>query len=325
MYQLTRMAFAIVAGLLCILGEGGSIRAQTWPERPVRLIVPIGPGTGADVAARIFAEKLRERWGQPVIIENRPGGDGITGVAAFAKMNDDHALLFATSSPIAVEPVIHDNLPYDPVRDLVPISMASDIFIVIAAAESLKAKSLAELVATARAQPGKLNWAAGPGQPQYVFAAFLQTAGLDLAGISYREVAPALQDLGTGRIHVLAHALTAVLPLIQAGQAELLAVANSQRASIAPDVPTVVEAGFPELHMDGFCGFYGWRGMRNDLRERIAADVAAVAHDPDVPGKLATTGQAARAGTPAEFAAALQAQRDRIAAFAAALGPKAPR
>jgi tripartite-type tricarboxylate transporter receptor subunit TctC len=288
----------------------------------VRLIVPVGPGTAIDFAARLFAEKLSERWGKSVVVENRPGGDGITGVAAFAGMNDDHTLLFAHSAPVAVQPLIHEKLPYDPLRDLVPISVASDIFIVIAVTESLQARSIADLVAQARSQPGTLNWAAGPGLPQYVFAAFLKNTGIEMTAVAYREVAPLLQDFGTGRIHALAHSLAAVRPVVQSGKARLLAIANSQRASTVPDVPTAVETGFPELRMNGLCGLYGWRGIPDALRERIAVDVRAIAANADVAGKLANVGQAARSSTPSEFAATLQSLRERVAATTGAIGVK---
>jgi tripartite-type tricarboxylate transporter receptor subunit TctC len=311
---------------LCGPGSASTASAQTgadnWPHRTVRLIVPVGPGTAIDFAARLFAEKLGERWGKSVVVENRPGGDGITGVAAFAGMNDDHALLFAHSAPVAVQPLIHEKLPYDPLRDLVPISVASDIFIVVAVTESLQARSIADLVAQARSQPGALNWAAGPGLPQYVFAAFLKNAGIEMTSVAYREVAPLLQDFGAGRIHTLTHSLAVVRPVVQSGKARLLAIANSQRASTVPDVPTAIETGHPELRMDGLCGLYGWRGIPDPLRERIAADVRAVASDADVGGKLANVGQAARSSTPSEFAATLQTLRERVAATTRAIGVK---
>jgi len=215
-----------------------------------------------------------------------------------------------------MQPVIHEKLPYDPARDLVPISIASDIFIVIATTEALEARSIADLVATTRKRPGKLNWAAGPGLPQYVFAAFLRSTGLDMTLVSYREVPPLLQDFREGRLHVAAHSLAAVRSVVQSGKARLLAVANSQRSSIAPDVPTAVEAGFPALGMDGFCGFYGRRGISDELRDKIARDVRTVASDPKIVERLASTGQVARASTPAEFSTALDALRQRIARIA---------
>jgi tripartite-type tricarboxylate transporter receptor subunit TctC len=309
---------ALLTVMACFLHAAipANAHAQSWPQRPVRLIVPAGTGTAIDFAARLYAERLGEIWNKPVVIENRPGGDGITGVAAFAATNDDHTLLFAHSAPVAVQPVIHEKLPYDPARDLVPISIASDIFIVIATTEALEARSIADLVATARKQPGKLNWAAGPGLPQYVFAAFLKSTGLDMTLVSYREVPPLLQDFREGRLHVATHSLAAVRSVVQSGKARLLAVANSQRSSIVPDAPTAVESGFPALGMDGFCGFYGRRGTSDELRDKIARDVRTVASDPKIVERLAGSGQVARAGTPAEFSAALDALRQRIAKIA---------
>ena len=184
----------------------------------------------------------------------------------------------------------------------------------------MEARSITDLVATTRKQPNKFNWAAGPGLPQYVFAAFLKSSGLDMTLVSYREVPPLLQDLREGRLHVVAHSLAAVRSVVQSGKARLLAVANSQRASISPDTPTAAEAGFPALSMDGFCGLYGRRGISDELRDKIARDVRTVAADPKVAERLAGSGQVARAGTPAEFSAALATLRQRIAKIAGATG-----
>ena len=278
----------------------------------MRVITPFPPGSGIDVAARIFANRLAARWGQPVTIENRPGGDGVIGVAAFVNQHDDHTLLFAGSATFTVNPVINQKLPYDSERDIAPISSASDIFIAITASKTVNATTLDELADRARAQPGKLNWSAGPGLPQYVFGAFLKTSGLNMISVSYRDLATALQDLQEGRIHVMVQSITAVLGTVQAGKANALAIASGRRAPIATNVPTVVEAGHPELTMDSLCGLFGWRDMPIDLRERVAADLRAVASEPDVQEHLAKVGQGAHASTPTEFAAYLRAARGRI-------------
>jgi tripartite-type tricarboxylate transporter receptor subunit TctC len=296
--------------------------AADWPYRTVRLIAPGPVGGGLDFTARLFAERLSQRWRQAVIVENRPGADGVIGVSAFLGSSDDHTLLFAISATVTVHAIVNDKLPYDPVRDLVPISSASDIVLAIAASEKNSIRSLADLVQTARAQPGKLNWASSPGLPLFVVGGFLKNAGLDLASVSYREITPALQDLGEGRIDVFVTALTAIMPLVQASRARLLAVASRERVPTAPEVPTAIEAGFPELTMHGFVGFYGKRGMPDALRDRIAADVRAIASDPGISGRLAGVGQAARSGTSAEFAALLQDQRGRLADLAKTMGIK---
>ena len=318
-----RKRFVLALAFVCLaIAAPDVVAADAWPKRPVRFMSAFPSGSGIDVAARLFADRLAARWGQPVIVENRPGGDGITGVAAFAAQRDDHTLLFSGSAALTVLPLINEKLPYDAARDLSPISSASDVFIPITVSKSLNVGTLAEFVAHVRARPGKLNWAAGPGLPQYVFAAFLKTAGLDMVSVNYREVAPAVQDLSEGRIHVFVQAMTTSLALMQAGKASILAVANSRRAPIAPDIPTVAEAGHPELLMDGFSGLYGWRDMPAQLRNRIAADMRAVAADPTIQERLAGTGQAARAGTPDELVADIEQARARIAGIIRIVGTR---
>jgi tripartite-type tricarboxylate transporter receptor subunit TctC len=323
MRKVMRKQFVLTLASLCLaIAVPDVVAADTWPKRPARLISPFPSGSGIDVSARLYADRLAARWGQPVIVENRPGGDGIIGVAAFTAQRDDHTLLFTGSATLTVLPLINEKLPYDAARDLSPISSASDVFIPIIVAKSLNVSTLAEFVAHVRTRPGTLNWAAGPGLPQYVFAAFLKTAGLDMVSVNYREVAPAVQDLSEGRIHVFVQAMTSGLALRQAGKADILAVANSRRAPIAPEIPTVAEAGYPELLMDGFTGLYGWRDMPAELRERIAADMRAVAADPTVQERLASTGQAARAGTPAELVADIERARARIAGIIRIVGTR---
>ncbi|MCK1743024.1 tripartite tricarboxylate transporter substrate binding protein [Bradyrhizobium sp. 139] len=317
--------FAAVAGI--VLGTvfcwSSVVVAADWPHRAVRLILPVPAGAAADFSARLFAERLSQRWGQPVIVENRPGADGVIGVSAFLGTDDDHTLLYAISAVITVHPITQQKLPYDPTRDLVPISPTSEVVLAIAATEKNSIRSLDDLVRTARGEPGKLNWAASPGLPPFVVGGFFKNAKLDLAFVSYRDLGHALQDLGEGRIDVFAHALGVIMPLVQSGRARLLAVASSDRVALAPDVPTVTEAGFPELRMDGVVGFYGKRGMPDSLRDRIASDVHAIASDPGIRERLAGAGQVARPGTAAEFAALLGEYGLRLANLAKTINSKA--
>jgi tripartite-type tricarboxylate transporter receptor subunit TctC len=307
----------VVAAAVCWSSAGS---AADWPVRTVRLILPVPAGSASDFTARLFAERLSMRWAQPVVVDNRPGADGIIGVSAFLNGHDDHTLLFAISAVTTVHPVVNENLPYDPVRDLVPIASASEIILAIAAGGKTTIRSLEDLVREARAAPGKLNWASSPGLPPFVFGAFMKRLGLDLTYISYRDLAPALQDLGEGRIDVYIHALSVLAPQAQAGRARFLAVASQDRAAAAPDVPTVREAGFSELGMEGLCGFFGSRGMTDTVRGRIAADVMAIASEPAVQERLAVIGQAAHPGTSAAFAAFLADNRQRLSALAKPAG-----
>jgi tripartite-type tricarboxylate transporter receptor subunit TctC len=221
---------------------------------------------------------------------------------------------------ISINPLIHDRLPYDPARDLVPIASAADNVFGIVVPEAMKVRSIDEFVKLARTQPGKLNWAATPGVPHYVFAALQQSTGIEMIRASYRDFAPALSDLGEGRIHAAAAGLGILLSQTQAGRIRLLMVTNRERSPLAPHVPTAREAGHPELTFEGVVGFYGWRDMPHDLRERIAADVRAVGDVPGVAARVASFGSVLRVGTPAEFAAAIEEQRSRISAIAQAAG-----
>ena len=300
------------AAFIALAAAAAALAADPWPQRAVRLIVPIGSGSGPDVAARLYAERLAAEWKQPVVVENRPGAEGLVGVSMFAGMRDDHALLFSPAAPITVFPFTQEKLAYDPARDFVPISSATDTFGAIAVPASLKVESLAELLAVARAQPGKLNWASGGGAFPILLTGFARTAKLDVAQVSYREQNLAIQDLAEGRVQYLASSLTALLPLVQSGKIRLLAVTNKARAPMAAGVPTAAEAGHPELEFEGLVGFFGGRDMPPTLRDRMSADIRAVAGDPKLIERLAGTGQIVHASSATEFAGAIADQRARI-------------
>jgi tripartite-type tricarboxylate transporter receptor subunit TctC len=295
--------------------------ADSWPQRTVRVIVPFA--AGSDPAARAFAEGLAKRWKQSVVIENRPGAEGMIGVSAFTSVKDDHTLFYFSAAPITTFPLLHARLPYDPALDLVPIASAAEPVISIAASESLNTNSLDALAALARAQPGKLNYyALNGGSFAILLPGFVKSAGLDMVQVSYRDNSLGIQDLVAGRIHVMMSSLLASLPLAQAGKIRLLAVTNKNRAGIAPEVPTAIEAGYPQLEFEGLQGFFGARGMTAERQDRIAADIRAVASDPAVAEPLAAGAYFARGSTPAEFAAAIQVQRAQLASLAKLTGIK---
>jgi len=300
-----------------------AVSASDWPHRTVRLILPVPPGTASDFSARLFAERLSQRWGKAVIVENRPGADGIIGVSAFLGGNDDHTLLYAISAVVTVHPITNPKLPYDPVRELLPIAPTSDVVLAMAVTANSSVNSLRDLIQTALAHPGKLNWASSPGLPPFVVGGFFKNSKLDLVLVPYRDLATVLQDLGEGRIDIYVGALGVIMPLVQSGRARLLAIASDVRAPLAPDVPTVIEAGFPELRMDGVVGFFGRRGMPDALRDRIASDVSAIASEPVIRERLTAVGQSARSNNAAEFAALLDEYHLRLADLARTIDFKA--
>ena len=184
-----RIAQLTAQGLLISLvfvGGATPASAQSWPHRTVKFILPLGPGSGTDIGARLFADKLAVRWNKPVVVENRPGGDGVIAINAFIGADDDHTLLFAPSGTFTVHPFVREKVPYD-VRDLVPIARISNTIVGIAIPASLKADTLTELVTLARAQPGKLNWSATSGMTNIVMSSFIKGSGLEVARVPYRD------------------------------------------------------------------------------------------------------------------------------------------
>jgi tripartite-type tricarboxylate transporter receptor subunit TctC len=316
-----RSPIALALGLLAVAAWTAPSAAQTWPQRPVKFIVPLGPGSGVDIGARLFADRLGARWGQPVVVENRPGGDGIVAINAFVGAHDDHTLLCTPTSSFTAHPYLHDNLPYKP-GDLLPVARISNTIIVLAVPAALKVQTLDELFRLVRAQPGKLNWAGVTGALDFLVAGFLNGAGLSMTKVPYRNPVEALNDLAEGRVQMYASALAIVRPQLQAGKVKVLAVTNSERTLAAPDVPTVTEIGFAALAFDGLVGFFGLPDMPNEVRSRVAADVRAVAMDPTIAAQLAVTGQVLNVGGPGEFAAAIDEQRAKVAAIAKELGIK---
>jgi len=291
---------------------------QAWPTRPVKFILTLGPGSGTDIGARLLADRLAQRWGQPVVVENRPGGDGIVAINAFVSAHDDHQLLFSPTSSFTAHSFLHDHLPYQP-GDLAPIARISNTIIAISVPSSLNVNSLDQLVAMARAEPGRLNWAGVTGALDFIFAGWLKQAGLDIAKVAYKNPVDAANDLAEGRVQVYESALAIVRPQLQSGKIKLLAVTNTVRAPSEPNVPTVEQAGQPALTIDGLVGLFGPSDMPMELRRRIAAEIGAAA-DNTIKERLSTTGQLLNVGGPDEFEKSIEAQRAQVAAFAKELG-----
>jgi tripartite-type tricarboxylate transporter receptor subunit TctC len=308
---LTATAFCLSLGAAAA-GIGNAV-AQDWPARPVKFIVSLGPGSGADLTARLVAERLTARWGQSVVVENRPGGDAVVAINAFINARDGYTLLFTPTSSFVAHPYQHDKVPYDP-TELLPLARITNTFVGFAVSPQLNAATVADFIAAVRAQPGKMNYATGTGVTDVQYEAYFKREKLAITRVSYRDVVTPMTDLGEGRIQAYAAGLSIIQPHVQAGRAKLVAVTNSQRAPSAPDVPTVTEAGFPGLTFDGLIGVFGPRDLPTAARERIAADIRAVLSEPAVVARLTAMGTAVSPGNAAEFAASIEQQRARLAA-----------
>jgi tripartite-type tricarboxylate transporter receptor subunit TctC len=317
-----KLLAAILIAIVAVSSAVHAMAQQIYPTRTVRFIVPFGAASATDVTARMFAERLSARWGKPVVVENRPGGDGIVSIKTFIDAHDDHTLWFGPVGTFTVHPYDHDTVPYDP-RDLEPIVGVSQVVLAVSAPASLNIDTLDQLVALARAQPGELNAAAAEGIADFLLFGWIKNTGLQIAKVPYRDIMQAPNDLAENRIQVLASSLAVVQALAQAGRLKVLAVTSRQRAPSAPEVPTAQQAGYPALTFEAGGGLFGPRSMSEELRESIAADVRAVAADPVIAARLADTSQILVIRGPAAFAASIQEQRDQLAAIAKTLGIKA--
>ena len=200
-----KLRVLVAIGLAAALSIAATIRsasAEDWPTRPVRLVLTLGPGSGADIGARLLADKLSQRWGQPVIVDNRPGGDGIVAINAFVSAHDDHILLFSPTSSFTAHPFLHDHLPYK-LSDLEPITRVSNTFVAVSVPTSLNVDSVAKFVALAKEKPGQLNWAGLTGALDFLLAGWLQEQNLNVAKIAYKNPVEAANDLAEGRRAIL--------------------------------------------------------------------------------------------------------------------------
>ena len=318
------LILAICAATALAMGsfaEAQMSGGQSWPQRPVRFIIPLGPGSGVDITARLLADKLAVKWGQPVVVENRPGGDAFLAITAVVSAHDDHVLLFAPASTFTAHPLLHDKLPYDP-KDLTPIARVTNTLIALGVPADLNVSTIKELAAKIKAEPGKLNYASVTGANDLLFAAWLKTEKLDMAKVPYKDAVQAINDLAEGRIHAFVGAYAIMRPRVQAGKVKVIALTNRQHAKALNDIQTASEAGYKALEFDGLVGVLGPRDIPQSTRDRIAADIRQVVSDPEVEAKLSATGQVVNPGTPAEFAAALDDQRATVKQIGETLGIK---
>lgn len=320
MESIVRLALSLTACVLAL--QSPSALAQSWPQRPVKFVVPLGPGSGADIGARLLADRLAGRWSQPVVVENRPGADGVVGINAVIGAKDDHTLFYGPTSTFVGHPYLHSKLPYD-ANELQPVARATSTVVALAVPASLNVNSLKELLALARQQPGKFNWASVTTVTDIIFAGYFKSAGLDMTHITYKDTVSAINDLVESRIQLYGAAYAIVRGQAQGGRIKLLAVTNRTRAP-GLDLPTAAEAGVPEMSFDGLIGLLAARsaGLSDAARTRIAADVKAAIAEPAVTERFNATAQLVNPGTAEEFKASIDEQAAHLATVAKALGVK---
>jgi len=290
--------------LLMLLASAVQAPAQTYPDRPVRLIVPLSAGSAVDTLARIPAQKLGELWGQQVVVDNRVGANGIIGTEAAAKAPPDgYTLVLTNDAALATSPALYPKLPYDPLRDFAPIVLAASIPVILIAHSSQPFSSVQELVAYAKANPGRLHYASGGnGSAQHVpMEMFKQAAGIDLVHVPYKGLAPALNDVVAGQVPLMFAGMSGALPHVKAGRIRALAIGAARRSSAMPELPTMQEAGVAGFDYAAWAGFLAPAGTPATIIQKLNADLVKVLALPEVREKLGALGFELAPGTPAEF------------------------
>ncbi|MDI3307920.1 MAG: tripartite tricarboxylate transporter substrate binding protein [Acetobacteraceae bacterium] len=289
-------------------------RAQSWPDRPIRIIVPYTPGAFNDTLARLVGEKLQEKLGQIGVVENRPGASGSIGIAATAQAAPDgYTIAVANTANLAMNPFLFANTGYDPLRDLAPLCVSARLMNALEVPISSGITSLQQLLDRARAQPGKLSYASsGAGSSPHLSAELLKhRTGIDLVHVPYRGSAPATADLIAGRVDMMIDNLPNVLPQVQAGKTRALAVTGNERDPALPDVPTFQEAGLPGYEVYVWFGFVGPAGLPQPIRDRLSAAITAIVTSPETSEKIHRAGATVWTRDQAQFAALLRAELDK--------------
>lgn len=300
---------------LCLAGLTlcGPVYAQNFPARPVKIIVPFPPGGPADVLGRIFAERLGAMWSQPVVVDNRAGAAGNIGSEVTAKSAaDGYTVLLAASSHVT-NGGLYSKLPYDPIKDFTPISQVAYYALVLVAHPSVAASTLKELIALAKANPGKLSMAsAGNGTPTHLTAElFRRATGIDFLHVPYKGAAPATNDLLAGQAQLMFNNPVSALPQVKAGRLRALATTGAARSPIAPEIPTVAELGYPGFEAGTWYAFLGPAGIPRDVVNKLSSDMVAVLQLGEVRARLAAMGVDPIGTTPEQLAAIMRADLEK--------------
>jgi tripartite-type tricarboxylate transporter receptor subunit TctC len=316
----TGRLFCVIAALVL----ASPAAAQIWPEKPIKLIVPFSAGGPIDTMARFVAQPLSARLGQSVIIENRPGGGSTIAAKAVATAEPDgYTLLFASSGSLAVAPALYRNLDYDPQRSFVPIATTAILPHLLVVRPDLPARSVAEFVAYAKANPGKLNYGAALATPPHLLSTlFKHQAGIEVVYVPYKGSAPALTDLLAGATQWTIDGLTSVGPVAKDGRLRPLAVASAQRWPELPQVPTLIESGYADFSLDAWSGVVAPAGTPAPVVGKLNALINECLRGDEVTAALAKLYALPKIGTPADFAAFIASERTKWAEVVRVSGAK---
>jgi tripartite-type tricarboxylate transporter receptor subunit TctC len=302
----------IASGLLCaaLAAAPAAHSADSYPQKPVRLVVPFSPGGGTDLLARAVSDRLTEVLGASIIVDNRPGAGSTIGTAMVARAAPDGYTYLFTSASYTFAPNFYQDLPYDPVRDFKPITMFGSLPNVLVVHPSMPVRSVKELLALARKRPGEIHYgSAGRGSNVHLTTElFLYMAGIKMAQVPYKGMGPAQIGLVSGEVQVLLPAFQSIYPFVKSGQVRALAVTTKERSPLLPDLPTVDESGVPGYDKAAWFGLFAPAAVPEPVVSRMYQAVARVLKDPEIVKRLAAEGAVARGQPPAEFDAFVRAE-----------------
>jgi tripartite-type tricarboxylate transporter receptor subunit TctC len=306
-----RGALRFLTGLAAGLVLATAATAQGYPSKAIRFIVPYPPGGGTDVVVRMIAPRMAQGFGQPVVIDNKPGASTVAGTDLLAKAPPDG---YTIGLYTTFDPVFFPKLPFDPLKDFEPITQLVELPLVLVVRPSLNVKTVAELVALAKANPGKLNFASiGSGTPHQIAMEWLKAmAGISMAHIPYKGVAPALLDLVSGQVDVMFTGTSSAAPHVKAGKLVPLAVSSPKRQALFPNTPSVAESGYPDFDFVVWYGLAAPAGTPRDIVMRINKEVRAALLQPETQEKLLGMGVISAPSSPAEFAALVRAEGQKL-------------
>ncbi len=318
--KLRSLIFALVAAATVVAAPLAS--AQSWPTKPVRIVVPAPAGSSLDFVARVLGDKLKDKWGQAVVVDPKPGAGGMIGVDVAAKSTDNHTLVIGFPGPTAYGPFLYKKMPYDTVKDLVPIVVTSTQPNVLAVNAALPIKNVAELVAYAKAHPGKLSYASvGNGSSSHLaMELFKSEAGIDAQHIPFNGSPPAALSTANGDTQMLFAVASGIAPHVQSGKIRQIAVTSSGRFDSLKELPSIAESGVKGFEAVAWNGLFGPSSMPADIVNKINADVSAVLADPEIKDRLVKAGMAPGGGSPASFKAMLDADMKKWGGIIKRLG-----
>ena len=306
-----RRAALSLAATLAILAPHAARAADAYPAKPVRFVVAFPPGGGTDIIARAIAQKLAERIAQQVVVDNRPGAGGNIGTDIVAKSAPDgYTMLMGSAGPLAINASLFGKMPFDPIKDLAPVTLAASTPNVLVVHPSLRVATVKELIALAKARPGEINFASsGHGTPAHLAGElFNSMAGVKMVHVPYKGAAPALADLLGGQVQLMFSTMPPALPHVKDGKLRALAVTSAKRSPAAPDLPTLDEIALPGFEANTWHGVVVPAGTPATIVARLNREIVAILHLPDVVERFSSQGAEALGSTPEEFAAYIRSE-----------------